>query len=70
MNQQYLVIIEPAPHNFAAYSPDLPGCVATGRTKEETLTNMREAIAFHLEGLQEDGQPIPAPTSTAEYVAV
>lgn len=70
MNQQYLVIVARAPHNFAAYAPDLPGCVATGSTKEETLTNMRDAIAFHLEGLQEDGQPIPAPTSTAEYLAV
>lgn len=67
MNQQHLVIIERAPHNFAAYSPDLPGCVAAERTKEETLTNIREAIAFHLEGLQEDGQPIPPPASTADY---
>lgn len=70
MNQQYLVIIERAPHNFAAYSPDLPGCIATGKTREETLQNMREAIAFHLEGLREDGEPIPPATSTAEYVAV
>ncbi len=70
MNQKYLVIVERAPHNFAAYFPDLPGCVATGTTKEETLTNMREAVAFHLEGLQEDGLPIPPPTSTAEYLAV
>lgn len=70
MSQQYLVVIERAPDNFAAYSPDLPGCVATGRTKEETLANMREAIAFHLEGLQEEGQPIPPPSTTAEYVAI
>jgi len=70
MSQQYLVVIERAPHNFAAYSPDLPGCVATGRTKEETVANMREAIAFHLEGLRTDGQPIPPPSTTAEYVAV
>ena len=70
MSQEYLVIIERAPHNFAAYSPDLPGCVATGRTREETLARMREAIAFHLEGLREDGEPIPAPATTAEYVAV
>ena len=70
MTEKYLVIIEHAPKNFAAYSPDLPGCVATGKTREETLANMREAIAFHLEGLQEAGEPIPPPTSTAEYVAV
>jgi predicted RNase H-like HicB family nuclease len=70
MNQQYLVVIERAPSNFAAYSPDLPGCIATGRTKEETVANMREAIAFHLQGLREDGQPIPPPSSTAEYIAV
>jgi predicted RNase H-like HicB family nuclease len=70
MKHKYLVIIERAPHNFAAYSPDLPGCVATGRTKEDTLANMREAIMFHLEGLREDGQPVPLPETTAEYVAV
>jgi predicted RNase H-like HicB family nuclease len=70
VNQQYLVVIESAPHNFSAYSPDLPGCIATGKTREETLQNMREAIAFHLEGLREDGELIPPATSTAEYVAV
>jgi predicted RNase H-like HicB family nuclease len=70
MGQEYLVIIERAPNNFAAYSPDLPGCVATGKTREETLSNMREAITFHLEGLQAEGFPIPEPTSSAEYVAV
>jgi len=70
MDRQYLVIIEHAPNNYAAYSPDVPGCVATGPTREETLANMRDAIAFHLEGLQEAGEPIPPPTSSAEYVAV
>ncbi len=70
MSQQYLVIIQRASHNFAAYSSHLPGCVAAGRTKEEPLTHMREDIAFHLSGLQEYGQPIPAPTSTAQYLAV
>ena len=70
MDRQYLVIIEPAPESYAAYSPDLPGCVATGTTREETLANMRGAIAFHLEGLQEAGEPIPPPASSAEYVAV
>jgi predicted RNase H-like HicB family nuclease len=66
----YLVIIERAPNNYAAYSPDLPGCIATGDTEEETLALMREAIAFHLEGLREEGLPIPQPTTRAEYVAV
>jgi predicted RNase H-like HicB family nuclease len=67
---KYLVIIEGTDGSYSAYSPDLPGCVAAGDTREETLKLMREAITFHLEGLQEDGQPIPPPASTAEYVAV
>jgi predicted RNase H-like HicB family nuclease len=70
VSRQYLVIIERARKNFAAYSPDLPGCVATGKTKEEILELMRAAIAFHLEGLREHGQPIPPPSGSAEYVAV
>ena len=56
---RYLVIIEEADGNYSAYAPDLPGCVATGRTREETEERMREAIAFHLEGLREDGMPAP-----------
>lgn len=67
---EYLVIIERAEGNFSAYSPDLPGCVATGDTKEETLLRMREAIAMHLDGLREDGLPVPPPSSSAEYLAV
>lgn len=67
---EYLVIIERADGNFSAYSPDLPGCVATGDTKEETLLRMREAIAMHLDGLREDGLPVPPPSSSAEYLAV
>lgn len=67
---EYLVIIEQAENNFSAYSPDLPGCVATGDTKEETLLRMREAISMHLEGLREDGLPVPPPSSSAEYLAV
>lgn len=67
---EYLVIIERTDGNFSAYSPDLPGCVATGDTKEETLLRMREAIAMHLDGLREDGLPIPPPSSSAEYLAV
>ena len=67
---EYLVIIETAEKNYSAYSPDLPGCVATGATKEETLQRMREAIAMHLEGLREDGLPVPPPSTSAEYLAV
>jgi len=70
MNYRFLIIVENAGSNFSAYSPDLPGCVATGATREETETNMREAIRLHIEGLKEDGLPIPEPTSTAEYVMV
>lgn len=67
---EYLVVVERSDGNFAAYLPDLPGCVVTGDTREETLTLMREAIELHLMGLREDGIPIPAPTTSAEYLAV
>jgi predicted RNase H-like HicB family nuclease len=65
---RYLVVIENAGSNYSAYSPDLPGCVATGTTPEETKTNMAEAIEFHLEGMTKDGLPIPEPSSVADYV--
>ena len=68
--QQYLIVIERAKDNYSAYSPDLPGCVATGRTKQETEERMRESIRMHLAGLAEDGLPIPQPLASAEYVAV
>lgn len=67
---KYLVVIEKAERNFAGYCPDLPGCVATGKTKREVEKNIREAISFHLEGLKEERLPIPPHTATAEYVAV
>lgn len=67
---KYLVIIEEAGENFSVYSPDVPGCVATGDTREETVSLMRETMAAHLKGLQDDGLPIPPPTSSAEYLAV
>lgn len=67
---KFLVIIESAGENFSAYSPDLPGCVATGATREETERNMFEAIQLHIEGLREDGLPIPESTASAEYVLV
>lgn len=66
----YTVIIEPAGINFSAYVPDLPGCITTGATREETLANMREAIELHLEGMREDGEPIPQPSATAAVVEV
>ena len=65
---KFLVIIENAGDNFSAYSPDLPGCVATGATREETERNMFEAIQMHLDGLREDGLPIPESTASAEYI--
>ena len=70
MTHRYLVVIEPAGRNYSAYSPDLPGCVATGATREETRTRMQQAIARHLEGLREDHQPIPEPGASAEVVEV
>ena len=62
---EYPVVIEKGPNNYAAYVPDLPGCVATGRTRPEVSRNIREAIEFHLEGMREDGLPIPEPRATA-----
>ncbi|MEO8327791.1 MAG: type II toxin-antitoxin system HicB family antitoxin [Nitrospirota bacterium] len=67
---RYAIVIEKSPANFAAYVPDLPGCVATGATLNETETLIREAIEFHLEGLQADGQAIPPPSCQVEYVEV
>ncbi len=67
---RYAVIIERAEGNFSAYVPDLPGCVATGTTVAEVETEIREAIEFHLEGMREDGLPIPPPSSRVEYVEV
>ncbi len=67
---RYAIVIEKAESNYSAYVPDLPGCVATGRTVVETEQQMREAIEFHLEGLREDGLPIPDPQSQVDYVEV
>jgi len=67
---RFLIVIEKAENNYSAYSPDLPGCVATGVTREETEKNMHEAIKMHIEGLKEDNLPIPESQSFAEYVAV
>ena len=67
---KYAVVIESSPNNYAAYVPDLPGCVATGRTREETLAEIREAIALHIESLREHGEPVPPPQATTEVVEV
>lgn len=67
---KYLIILEPTDNGFSAYSPDLDGCVAAGDDREETITLMREAIEFHLEGLAAEGLPIPSPRSEAEIVEV
>jgi predicted RNase H-like HicB family nuclease len=67
---RYAVVIEKADNNYSAYVPDLPGCIATGSTVEETEELIREAIELHLEGLREDGLPIPLASSHVEYVEV
>ncbi len=65
---KYAVVIEKAEGNYSAYVPDLPGCIATGATIEEVESEIRGAIAFHIEGMREDGLSIPAPTSQVEYI--
>ncbi len=67
---RYAIVIERAENNFSAYVPDLPGCVATGTTIEEVESQIRGAIEFHIEGLREDGIPIPQPASRVEYVDI
>lgn len=67
---RFLVVIEKANGNYSAYSPDLPGCVATGKTTQETEQNMYEAIQMHLKGMVEDKQSLPESSSLAEYVMV
>jgi len=67
---RYAVIIETGPTSYGAYVPDLPGCVAVGDTVDEVRKLIGEAVQMHLEGMREDGEPIPEPTSLAEYVEV
>jgi len=67
---RYLIIIEPTPTGYSAYSPDLPGCISTGETREEVERNMKEAIEFHLDGLREDGTEIPHPQSDSAFCEV
>ena len=67
---KYTVVIEKTPNNYAAYVPDLPGCVATAGTREDLLEEIRGAIDFHIEGMREDGEPVPEPQATADVVEV
>jgi predicted RNase H-like HicB family nuclease len=67
---RYSVVLEKAKHNYSAYVPDLPGCVTTGRSVQETMRNIREAIELHIEGLERDGDPIPDPATLVDYVDV
>lgn len=67
---RYAIVIENAGGNFSAFAPDLPGCVATGSTLAEVGQNIREAIAFHIEGMRSDGVPLPQPSSRVDYVEV
>ena len=68
--REYIVVIERAGHNYSAYSPDVPGCVATGPTVDEVVVRFKEALVLHFEGLREDGVPIPEPTSVVSRVVV
>ena len=68
--KRYAIVIEKAESNFAAYVPDLPGCVATGATVQETERLVREAIELHVEGMREDGESVPEPSVQVEYVEV
>jgi predicted RNase H-like HicB family nuclease len=67
---RYAIVIEKSGNGYGAYVPDLPGCVAVGGSLEETEVLIKEAIEFHMEGMKEDGTPIPVPTSVAEYVEI
>jgi predicted RNase H-like HicB family nuclease len=66
--KKYLIVIEETGTGYSAYSPDLPGCISTGTTQAEVEKNMREAISFHIDGLREEGEPVPEPHSYSAYV--
>ena len=68
--KKYLIIVEMTKNGYSAYSPEVPGCGATGHTKEEVERNIQEAIQFHLEGLREEGYPIPEPSTYSSYINV
>jgi predicted RNase H-like HicB family nuclease len=67
---KYLIVIESTPTGFSAYSPDVPGCIATGASREEAEREMRDAISFHLDGLRREGEQIPEPQASSTYVDV
>ena len=67
---EYTIVIEETPGNYSAYAPDLPGCIATGATRDEAVREMRSAIAFHIESLREHREPVPDPRCTATVVDV
>lgn len=67
---RYMVVVEQGETSWGAHVPDLPGCVAVGETREEVLQLIREAIEFHIDGLRQDGLPVPAPSSEGEFVEV
>jgi predicted RNase H-like HicB family nuclease len=68
MNNKYLIVIEKGKNNYSAYSPDVLGCVATGKTIEETISNMKEVLEFHIEGMLEDGETYPVPKTLNYYI--
>lgn len=67
---KYSIVIENAGKNYSAYSPDVPGCVATGKTVDDAKDNLRKALEFHIRGLKEDGLPVPVPESQVDYLMV
>jgi predicted RNase H-like HicB family nuclease len=68
--KRYLIIIEPTATGFSAYVPDVPGCVSTGHTREQVRANLREALAFHLDGLKMEGLPVQQPNARAAYLQI
>lgn len=67
---RYAIVVEKAGDNYSAYAPDLPGCVATGSSVKEAEQEIQAAIKFHIDGLREDGLPIPVPSSVVEYLEI
>jgi predicted RNase H-like HicB family nuclease len=66
--KKYLIVIEPTDTGYSSYSPDLPGCVSTGKSREEAERNMREAIEIHVDGLRQEGYPVPEPQASSSYI--
>jgi predicted RNase H-like HicB family nuclease len=66
---RYAIVIEKSPNNYSAYVPDLPGCIATGESVDHVKAEIREAIRFHIEGMEEDGLTVPPPSSSVDYIA-